>query len=93
MAAEKAAAQIPREDRGKAALTELFQSLKGNGTPIIAEKIVEEGVRAVRFEGWQGTRDGDRVVQQSLRKTLYIKFKIRDNDVYERALGYIREYY
>jgi type I restriction enzyme R subunit len=27
----------------------------------------------------------------SLRKTLYIKFKIRDNDVFERALGYIRE--
>ncbi|WP_284346924.1 hypothetical protein [Frankia sp. Cppng1_Ct_nod] len=32
-------------------------------------------------------------VQRELRKTLYIKFKIRDNDVFERALGYIREYY
>ncbi|WFE34142.1 type I restriction endonuclease subunit R [Micromonospora sp. WMMD975] len=96
VAAEKAAAQIPREDQGKAALTELFQSLKGNGTPVIAEKVVEEVdevVRAVRFDGWQDTRDGDREVQQSLRKVLYIKFKIRDNDVYERALGYIREYY
>ncbi|WP_200215487.1 type I restriction endonuclease subunit R [Micromonospora coerulea] len=96
VAAEKAAAEIPREERGKAALTELFQSLKGNGTPIIAEKVVnevDEVVRAVRFTGWQNTRDGDRLVQQSLRKTLYIKFKIRDSDVFERALGYIREYY
>ncbi|MGN9920716.1 type I restriction endonuclease subunit R [Micromonospora palomenae] len=96
VAAEKAAAEIPREDRGKAALTELFQSLKGNGTPIIAEKVVndvDEVVRAVRFTGWQDTREGDRLVQQSLRKTLWTKFKIRDSDVYERALGYIREYY
>ncbi|MFY1661185.1 type I restriction endonuclease subunit R [Micromonospora sp. WMMD1274] len=96
VAAEKAAAEVPREDQGKAALTELFQSLKGNGTPIIAERIVDEVdevVRAVRFTGWQDTREGDRLVQQSLRKTLWTKFKIRDNDVYERALGYIREYY
>ncbi|MEW2428270.1 type I restriction endonuclease subunit R [Micromonospora sp. NPDC047644] len=96
VAAEKAAAEVPREDQGRAALTELFQSLRGNGTPIIAEKIVDEVdevVRAVRFTGWQDTREGDRLVQQSLRKTLWTKFKIRDNDVYERALGYIREYY
>jgi type I restriction enzyme, R subunit len=47
----------------------------------------------VPFEGWQNTRDGDRLVQQSLRKRLYIKLKIPDNDVFERALAYIREYY
>jgi len=28
-----------------------------------------------------------------LRKTPYVQFKIRDNDVYEKALGYVREYY
>lgn len=96
VAAEKAVAEIPREERGRAALTELFDSLKGDETPIIVENVVnevDEVVRAVRFTGWQNTRDGDRLVQQSLRKTLYIKFKIRDNDVFERALGYIREYY
>ncbi|MFE9958132.1 type I restriction endonuclease subunit R [Micromonospora sp. NPDC005299] len=96
VAAEKAAAEVPREERGRAALTELFESLKGDETPIIVENVVNEVdqvVRAVRFEGWQNTRDGDRLVQQSLRKTLYIKFKIHDNDVFERALGYIREYY
>jgi len=96
VAAEKAAAEIPREERGRAALTELFESLKGKDTPIIVENVVNEVddvVRTVRFDGWQSTRDGDRLVQQALRKTLYIKFKIRDNDVYERALSYIREYY
>ena len=96
VAAEKAVAESPREERGKAALTELFESLKGDETPIIVENVVnevDEVVRAVRFEGWQNTRDGDRLVQQALRRTLYIKFKIRDNDVFEKALGYIREYY
>lgn len=60
---------------------------------LIVEKAVDEVVRAVRFTGWQDTREGDRLVQQSLRRVLWTKFKIRDNDVYERALGYIREYY
>ncbi|WP_228980652.1 type I restriction endonuclease subunit R [Streptomyces sp. DH12] len=96
VAAERAAAEVPREERGKAALTELFESLKGEETPIIAEKVVDEVdsvVRTVRFDGWQDTNEGDRLVQQALRKALYIKFKIRDQEVFRKSLGYIREYY
>ena len=96
VAAEKETAEVPAEDRGKAALTELFESLKDNDTPIIVERVVndvDEVVRSVRFDGWQNTHEGDRLVQQALRKTLYVKYKIRDNDVFEKALGYIREYY
>jgi type I restriction enzyme R subunit len=96
VAAEKAVAEIPREEQGRAALTELFESLKNEQTPIIVENIVsqvDEVVRAVRFEGWQNTIQGDQEVRRALRKTLYVQFKIRDNDVFERALGYIREYY
>ena len=47
----------------------------------------------VRFEGWQSTIRGDQEVRKALRKTLYVQFKIRDNDVFEKALGYVREYY
>jgi type I restriction enzyme R subunit len=96
VAAEKQAAEIPREERGKAALTELFESLKAEDTPIIVERVVadvDDVVKAVRFDGWQNTHEGDRLVQQALRKTLYVRYKIRDNDTFERALGYIREYY
>ncbi len=96
LAAEKTLALIPREDKGKAALTELFESLKTDGTPIMVERIVvdiDEVVRAVRFDGWQGTSQGDREVQQALRKTLYVKYRMRDADVFEKALEYIREYY
>jgi type I restriction enzyme R subunit len=96
VAAEKAVNEVPREEQGKAALTELFEALKTDETPIIVENIVnriDEVVRGVRFEGWQSTIRGDQEVRQVLRKTLYVQFKIRDNDVFEKALGYVREYY
>jgi len=96
VAAEKAVNEVPREERGKAALTELFNALKGEQTPIIVENVVnriDEVVRGVRFDGWQATIRGDQEVRKALRSTLYVQFKIRDNDVFEKALGYIREYY
>ncbi|WP_349536468.1 type I restriction endonuclease subunit R [Rhodococcus rhodochrous] len=96
VAAEKAVNEIPREEQGRAALTELFNALKTEGTPVIVENIVariDEVVRAVRFDGWQATIRGDQEVRRALRQTLYLQFKIRDNDVFEKALGYIQEYY
>jgi type I restriction enzyme, R subunit len=96
VAAEKVIDEIPREQHGKAALTELFESLKTDDTPVIVEHVVDridEVVKAVRFTGWQATNEGDREVRQALRKTLYIQFKIRDPAVFDKALGYIREYY
>lgn len=96
VAAEKTLSEVPREEKGKAALTELFEAIKSDETPLIVERIVDQidqVVRAIRFDGWQGTSEGDRQVQQALRKTLYIQFKIRDGDVFEKALGYVREYY
>lgn len=96
VAAEKVVEEVLPEDRGKAALTELFEALKGNDTPIIVSNVVDridEVVRAVRFEGWQSTIRGDQEVRQALRKTLYVQFKIRDSDVFEKALGYVQEYY
>lgn len=96
VAAEKAENEVPREEKGKAALTELFEALKGDETPIIVSNVVDridEVVRGVRFDGWQSTIRGDQEVRQALRRTLYVQFKIRDNDVFEKAVGYVREYY
>ena len=92
VAAEQAVNEIPREVQGKAALTELFQALKTEGTPVIVDHIVtrtDEVVRAVRFDGWQATIRGDQEVRRALRQTLYLQFKIRDNDVFEKAFGYL----
>ena len=96
VAAEKAVEEIPREEKGKAALTELFESVKTDETPVMVERVVtdiDEVVRAVRFDGWQDTAAGDREVQQALRKTLYVRYKMRDQALFERAHEYIRQYY
>ena len=84
------------EDRGKAALTDLFQEVRSADTPVMVERIVDdidEIVRMVRFDGWQATAAGEREVRKALRRTLF-KYKLHtDTDLFEKAYGYIKEYY
>ena len=94
VAAESSAdADGGRRDRGKAALTELFESAKNEDTPIIVERVVadiDEIVRYVRFAGWQNTHAGEREVKMALRKTLF-KYKLhQDQELFDRAYGYIK---
>ena len=83
-------------DRGKAALTDLFEEARNGDTPIMVRRVVDdidEIVRAVRFDGWQATHAGEREVKKALRQTLF-KYKLhQDAELFERAYGYIREYY
>lgn len=84
------------EDLGRSALTELFEEVRNDDTPIIVERIVDdidEIVRLVRFDGWQTTHAGEREVKNALRKTLF-KYKLhQDQDLFDRAYGYIKQYY
>lgn len=84
------------EDRGKAALTELFQQAKNDKTPVIVANVVkaiDEIVRLVRFPGWQHTSQGEREVKKALRKTL-LGFQLhQDAELFERAYEYVRQYY
>ncbi|MFC1791088.1 hypothetical protein ACFL0I_01305, partial [Gemmatimonadota bacterium] len=95
-ATERAVPPIEEEERGKAALTELFEEARNEDTPIVVDRIVadiDEIVRAVRFDGWQNTHAGEREVKKALRKTLF-KYKLhQDQELFEKAYGYIREYY
>lgn len=83
-------------DHGKAALTELFNEVKTADTPIIVERVVadiDEIVRLVRFPGWQSTLAGEREVKKALRKALF-KYKLHaDDELFEKAYSYIRQYY
>jgi type I restriction enzyme R subunit len=84
------------QDQAKSALTELFTELKNEDTPIIVERIVndiDEIVRMVRFPGWQSTSAGEREVQKALRKTLLKYHLHKDQELFDRAYGYIRQYY
>ena len=94
--AEKDVPPEEDEDRGKAALTELFEEVRNEQTPIVVERVVneiDEIVRFVRFPGWQDTSAGEREVRKALRKTLF-KFKLhQDTELFDKAYGYIRQYY
>lgn len=94
--AEKDALSQDEQKSAKAALTEIFLDAKTDQTPAVVERIVndiDEIVKVVRFPGWQNTVSGEREVQQSLRKTL-LKYKLhKDQQLFERAYGYIKEYY
>ena len=96
VSAERAAPPIEREEQGKAALTQLFEEARNPETPIIVERVVndiDEIVRIVRFDGWQSTHAGEREVKLALRKTLF-KYRLhQDQELFDRAYGYIREYY
>ena len=94
--AEKNTPPEEDEDRGKAALTELFQEARTDQTPIVVERVVadiDEIVRYVRFDGWQSTSAGEREVKRALRRAL-LKYQLhQDADLMERAYGYVAEYY
>ena len=83
-------------DHGKAALTELFNEVKTADTPIIVERVVadiDEIVRLVRFPGWQSTLAGEREVKKALRKALFKYMLHSDDELFEKAYSYIRQYY
>lgn len=94
--AEKELDEEQQEKSPKAALTDLFLELKDDQTPAVVERIVTDIdaiVRVVRFPGWQNTTGGEREVQKSLRKAL-LKYKLHtDQLLFDRAYGYIKEYY
>lgn len=94
--AEKELIEETQEKTPKAALTDLFLELKTDQTPAVVERIVNDIdaiVRVVRFPGWQKTNQGEREVQKALRKSL-LKYKLhKDQSLFERAYGYIKEYY
>ncbi len=94
--AEQQVDPVDEQAKAKAALTELFAEVKNGQTPKVVERIVadiDEIVRLVRFPGWQSTKAGEREVQKALRKVIYVKYKIKDQDLFDKAFGYIRQYY
>lgn len=96
VAAEQHVDPEDEQVKAKAALTELFAEVKNGETPVVVERIVndiDEIVRLVRFPGWQSTKSGEREVQKALRKVIYVKYQVKDQDLFDKAFGYIRQYY
>ena len=90
----------PQDKRAqaRAALTDLFQSIKTDETPIIVEQVVNdidnEVVNIIRqFNDAFQSVTARREIKKKLRSILWIKYQIKDNDVFERAYQYIEQYY
>ena len=89
---------VPEEevDKGKAALTELFQNVRNDNTPVIVERIVNDIdgiVRIVRFPGWPDTSTGRKEVRKNLRDVIMRKYRIKDEEVFSKAYSYVEQYY
>ena len=63
---------------------------------MVVERVVadiDEIVRHVRFPGWQKASAGEREVKQAVRKML-LKYKLHgDRELFDKAFGYIKQYY
>jgi type I restriction enzyme R subunit len=90
------AEKAEQQKDAKTALTELFLELKTENTPAVVGRIVDDIdsiVKVVRFPGWQSTIAGEREVQKALRKTL-LKYKLhKEEELFDKAYLYIKEYY
>ena len=90
----------PQDQRQQArdALTELFESIKTPETPIVVENVVNDIDTKVvdivrRFNNAFKTVTGQNEVRKMLRSILWLKYKIKDNDVFEKAYKYVEMYY
>lgn len=90
----------PKDKRAQAwaTLTDLFESIKSEETPIIVEQVVNdidnEVVKIIRqFNDAFQSVTACREIKKKLRSILWIKHQIKDNDVFEKAYNYIEMYY
>ena len=90
----------PEDQRKKAkdALTELFESVRTPETPIVVENVVNDIDQNVvdivrRFSNAFKTVTGQNEVRKMLRTILWLKYKIKDNEVFEKAYKYVEMYY
>ena len=84
--------------KARAALTDLFESIKTPDTPIIVEQVVSdidnEVVKIIRqFNDAFKSVTAKREIKKKLRSILWIKYQIKDNDVFDKAYQYIEQYY
>ena len=95
---QKVEAPEDKRAQARAALTDLFNSIKTEETPIIVEQVVSdidnEVVNIVRqFKDAFKSVTARREIKKKLRSILWLKYQIKDNDVFDKAYQYIEMYY
>ena len=88
------AIQITTEEVKKNALTRIFE--KANTPSKEIKKIIEKIDQIItqeRYDGWQNTSHGTKLIQQKLYRILYDHKLSDDEELFEKAYNYIREHY
>lgn len=83
--------ELDKIDRLRECLIELF-----SGIPVTTERIIHDidnGVNIARFDNWQNTAEGTRKVKAALRTVIWLKYGIKDEEIFVRAYKYIEQYY
>lgn len=84
--------------QARAALTELFESVRTPETPIIVERVVndiDKNVVAIvrKFKDAFKSVTARREIKKKLRSILWVNYQIKDQDVFDKAYNYIEMYY
>ena len=90
--------QKTNRDRAKAALTELFESIKTDKTPEFVENVVNDIDNNVvdivrKFKDAFKSVTAQREIKRKLRSILWVKYQIKDEDIFNKAYSYIEMYY
>lgn len=93
VAAEKETKATP-EDTKKKALTRIFEKANTPSKEIktIVEKI-DQIITTKRFDGWQNTSSGTRLIRKELFRILYDHKLSDDEELFDKAYNYITEHY
>lgn len=70
--------------------------MRNRETPIIVQNVVndiDEIVKATRFEGWQATTAGVKEIKKRLRTILWMRYKLKDQDLFDKAYAYVEMCY
>lgn len=89
---------IDKRMQARAALTELFESIKTPETPIIVENVVndiDKDIVAIvrKFSDAFKSVTAQREIKQKLRSILWLKYSLKDQEVFDKAYSYIEMYY
>lgn len=95
---QKVIEPLDRRAQGRAALTELFESIKTPETPIIVENVVndiDKDIVAIvrKFNDAFKSVTAQREIKQKLRSILWLKYGLKDQEVFDKAYSYIEMYY
>ena len=71
-------------------LTELFRGMNVSSEQIIHD--IEEKVKPVMIDDWQHTTEGSRQVKAALRGLMWLKYGIRNENMFDTAYKYIEQY-